>query len=134
MKAIRLRTEYLKEPMGIDIVEPRFYWNCEGGVRQTAYQVVAEADGEKVWDSGKVKSSAMTHIPYKGRQLKSRERVIWSVRLWNEADECGGWTSSSFEMGLLVPADWKAKWITGNYPVNKKKRYPVDCFRKRIFI
>ncbi len=133
MKAIRLRTEYLKEPVGIDIVEPRFYWNCEGGVRQTAYQVVAEADGEKVWDSGKVKSSAMTHIPYKGRQLKSRERVAWSVRLWDEADECGEWTSSSFEMGLLVPTDWKAKWITGNYPVNKKKRYPVDCFRKRIF-
>ena len=25
---------------------------------------------------------------------------------------------------------WKAKWITSNYWVNKKERYPVDCFRK----
>lgn len=26
--------------------------------------------------------------------------------------------------------DWKALWITGYYKADKKKRYPVDCFRK----
>ena len=33
-------------------------------------------------------------------------------------------------MGLLSAEDFTAKWITGNYKVNKKKRYPVDCFKK----
>ena len=33
MKAVRLRTEYLTEPMGLGIRSPRFFWNCEGGIR-----------------------------------------------------------------------------------------------------
>ena len=40
MRAVRLRTEYLKDPIGIDIPRPRLFWNCEGGLRQTAYQIV----------------------------------------------------------------------------------------------
>lgn len=35
MKAIRLRTEYLNNPIGIDIQTPRLFWNCEGGTKQT---------------------------------------------------------------------------------------------------
>lgn len=33
MKAIRLKTEYLKNPCGIDFTAPRLLWNCEGGVQ-----------------------------------------------------------------------------------------------------
>lgn len=33
MKAIRLRTEYLVNPLGIDVQHPRLIWNCEGGVK-----------------------------------------------------------------------------------------------------
>ena len=51
MKAIRLQTEYLTEPLGLGNPRPRFYWNCEGGVKQTAYQIVCTRDGETVWDS-----------------------------------------------------------------------------------
>ena len=40
MNAIRLRTEYLTNPLGIDIQHPRLMWNCEGGVKQTAYQII----------------------------------------------------------------------------------------------
>ena len=36
MNAIRLRTEYLENPLGIDIPHPRLMWNCFGGKRQTA--------------------------------------------------------------------------------------------------
>lgn len=31
MKAINLKTEYLVNPIGIDIKNPRLMWNCEGG-------------------------------------------------------------------------------------------------------
>lgn len=130
MKAIHLRTEYLKNPMGIDIERPRLFWNCEGGRKQTAYQIIAKCGSKIVWDSGKVASSRMTHIRYGGEPLRSRQRIWWSVNLWDENDVGGEVSSAWFEMGLLEAADWKAAWITGNYKVHKRERYPVDCFRK----
>ena len=123
MKAIRLKTEYLTDPLGIDVRQPRLQWHCDGGVQQTAYQIVTEN-----WDSGKVESASM-HAAYP-LPLRSRERVHWRIRLWDENDQHGEWSEAFFEMGLLEKTDWTAKWITGNYTVNKKERYPVDCFRK----
>lgn len=131
MKAIRLRTEYLENPIGIDIPRPRLFWNCEGGTAQTAYQITAVSAGETVWDSGKVTSSRMTAIPF-GGALRSRMRVEWTVTLWDENDVPGPASAAFFEMGLLRPSDWRAKWIAGSYKVNPKTRYPVDCFR-RVF-
>ncbi|MDR1692995.1 MAG: glycoside hydrolase family 78 protein [Oscillospiraceae bacterium] len=127
MKATRLRTEYLTDPIGIDIQNPRLMWNVEGGVKQTAYQIVA---GQ--WDSGKVASSSMQAVC--PTLLSSRERVSWKLRVWDEKDEPGEWAVAFFETGLLHKIDWQAKWITGNYTVNKKQRYPVDCFRKEFHI
>ena len=44
MKAVRLKTEYLTNPIGIDSKSPRLYWNCEGGIKQTAYQIIAKVN------------------------------------------------------------------------------------------
>lgn len=131
MNAVNLKTEYLKNPLGIDITAPRLFWNCDGGVAQTAYQVVCrDENGKILWDSGKISGSAM-RVQYAGDKLKSRSRVLWQVRLWDENGQPGEWSeNASFELGLLDPSDWQAVWITGNYRVNKKRRYPVDCFRK----
>ena len=130
MRAIRLQTEYLTRPLGLGITKPRFYWNCEGGAVQTAYQIIARRNGEKVWDSGKVASASMTHICYGGKPLQSRDRIDWQVRLWDENDHPGEWSGSWFEIGLLKKADWSAKWMTGDYRPGKNVRYPVDCFQK----
>ena len=134
IKAINLKTEYLQNPLGIDIVRPRFMWNVDGAVKQTAYQIIAKVNGKTVWNSGKVESSAMTHIPYGGSELHSREQVNWSVKLWDENGNGGEISHSFFEMGLLDAHNWKAKWITGNYKVKKNERYPVDNFRKQISV
>ena len=74
----------------------------------------------------------MTHIRYGGRALESRERICWSVRLWDENDKKGEWSSSWFEMGLLNKKDWIAKWISGDYIPKKNQRYPVDHFKKEF--
>ncbi len=132
MKAICLQTEYLNEPLGLGITEPRFSWNCESGIKQTAYQIICKRKNEVAWDSGKVTSSAMTHIPYAGSSLHSRERITWTVTLWDENRQPGEPASSWFELGLLQPSEWTAKWISGNYKPNKKQRYPVDCFRRQF--
>ena len=148
MNAIRLRTEYLKNPLGIDVKHPRLMWNgsapgsgaqcaprantpgsgaqCapQANARQTAYQIVTEN-----WDSGKVASSSMWAEYPKG--LHDRERVTWKVRLWDENDEPGDWAESFFERGI---SSWEAKWITGNYTPSKRERYPADCFRKLLSV
>lgn len=134
MKAVRLRTEYLVNPIGIDIVAPRLYWNAEGGTKQTAYQIIAKSGGKIIWNTGKVASSRMTHILYEGQPMHSWEKVYWSVKLWDENGDGGEISTGSFEMGLLENTDWEAKWITGNYKVKKSERYPVDCFRKYISV
>ena len=130
MKAIRLQTEYLFEPLGLGNPTPRFYWNCEGGKTQTAYRIECMRDGETVWDSGKVQSASMTHIPYAGKPLKSRDSVTWRVTLWDENGQEGEVSESRFELGLLNASDLTAKWIAGDYKPQKNRRYPVDCFRK----
>lgn len=131
MKAISLRTEYLINPIGIDIRHPRLMWNCEGGTKQTAYRIVAKTDEQIVWDSGKIISESM-HADYPN-DLASRQRVEWNVTLWDETDREGESSETAFfETGLLSASDFAAKWISGNYRVNKKKRYPVDCFKKEF--
>lgn len=134
MKAVRLRCEYLTNPIGIDIRKPRLSWNCVGGVRQSAYRIVAKKDEETVWDSGKVNSEQMHLLPWGGSPLESRDSISWTVQLWDENNAAGEVSEpATFELGLLKSIDWKAKWIAGNYKVNKKNRYPVDCFRKRFW-
>ena len=127
MKAIRLKTEHLFDPLGIDVQHPRLSWNCEGGTKQTAYEIVCDQ-----WSSGRVESDAM-HAEYP-LVLASRERVNWKIRLYDETGAPGEWSEAFFETGLLKPSDWQAKWITGDYVPNKKERYPVDCFRKLVKI
>ena len=123
MNAIRLKTEHLFDPLGMDVQRPRLMWNAEGGVKQRAYEIVTEK-----WQSGKVESDEM-HAQYP-LPLTSRERVNWKVRLWDENDRPGDWAEATFEMGLLEKSDWTAQWITGDYTPSKKERYPVDCFSK----
>lgn len=134
MQAVRLRTEYLVDPLGIDIGKPELFWNCEGGVKQTAYRILANDDsGRTVWDSDRVESDSM-RAAWAGEGLRSRERVVWRVRLWDETGAAGEWSEpASFEMGLLHSSDWTAKWISGDYRPRQKHRYPADCFQT-VFI
>ena len=131
MKAIRLKTEHLYNPIGVDFTAPRLFWNCEGGKNQTAYQIIAVNDaGMTLWDSGKRESTSM-RTQWSGKPVPPKTKVLWKVRLWDENDTVGDWAEAAFETGMDA---WKAKWITGNYRVNKKERYPVDCFRKTFHV
>ncbi len=132
MRAAHLQVEYLTEPLGLGNPKPRFYWHAEGGITQTAYQIICSRAGKTVWDSGRVESASMTHIPYGGEPLHSRDLVNWNVQLWDENGEPGEIAESRFELGLLNESDWTAKWISGDYKIEKNRRYPADCFKKEF--
>lgn len=130
MRAVRLRTEFLENPIGLGAKMPLLSWNCEGGVRQTAYEIVVRSSGRVLWESGKVESSSMYAL-YAGKPLSSRVRAEWTVRLYDEKDAAGELSSATFEMGIFAQ-DWTAKWIAGDYRAKKGERYPVDCFCKQF--
>ena len=124
MKAINLKTNYRRDPVGISDTAPFLSWQCEGGAKQTAYQIVALSGDETVWDSGRVDTGKM-HAVY-GGAAHSRERIFWKVRLWDEHGEAGDYSAAAFfEMGLLAGADWQAKWITPELEKLTAENY--DC-------
>lgn len=130
MKATHLRCEYMKNPKGLDILQPHLFWNCSGGIKQTAYQIIAKIEDEIIWDTKKVSSNQMTHIAYAGKPLKSRDFVEWSVYLWDEHDKKGKCSTATFEMGLLEETDWQGNWITAPISTEEYQRYPADYFKK----
>jgi alpha-L-rhamnosidase len=123
LKITHLRCEYLKNPLGIDVVLPRLSWileSSERGQKQTAYRIIVASSEENLhkdigdlWDSGKVESDRTNQIVYEGKELLSRMKCYWKVFVWDnnrimrESQEESFWT-----MGLLDKADWKGSWIS----------------------
>ena len=117
-----LRVEYLTNPIGIDVPQPRLSWwitSPRRGTMQAAYQVqVATSEASLtgganlLWDSGKVTSDESVFLEYAGPPLASRTRYYWRVRVWDTSGRASAWSPPAFwETGLLEPADWTAQWI-----------------------
>ncbi|PYO87218.1 MAG: alpha-L-rhamnosidase, partial [Gemmatimonadetes bacterium] len=117
-----LRVEYLSNPIGIDVVQPRLNWRIASPGRNTmqaAYQVqVATSEAsltrgaDLLWDSGKVASDASVFVDYAGPPAVSRTRYHWRVRVWDASGHASSWSPAAFwETGLLQAGDWTAQWI-----------------------
>jgi len=120
----------MQEPLGIDATEPRLSWHLQDGRRgakQTAYEVRVASSAESlaqdradVWDSGQVASDQSVNVTYAGPRLESRRRYYWEVRVWDQDGQPSPYSQATWwEMGLLSPQDWKAKWITRDLPVER---------------
>ncbi|MBI4908823.1 MAG: family 78 glycoside hydrolase catalytic domain, partial [Acidobacteria bacterium] len=129
---VHLRTEYRVNPIGMDEPRPRLTWMLQGSMMQSAYQVrVASEARPGLFDSGKIVSSANSTV-YDGPALRSRDRVSWQVRVWDERDVPTEWSEpASFEMGLLAREDWTARWIA--HPVWQHGD-PMPVFRRRFAV
>ncbi|HTL30027.1 MAG TPA: family 78 glycoside hydrolase catalytic domain [Tepidisphaeraceae bacterium] len=130
LKATNLRTEYHTNPLGLDVVQPRFSWVLESSdslardQKQSAYQILVASSREKLkegsadlWDSKKIDSNKTSQIVYAGQPLKSEMQCVWAVRVWNGNGEAFGWSEpAAWTMGLLDKGDFKAKWIGYDEP------------------
>jgi len=114
--------EYLKNPLGIDIQQPRFSWeltSSELNKKQKAYRILVASDKSALennkadmWDSKKTAGDASNQICYKGKQLKSNTLYYWKVQVWDEQNISSEWSSvAHFLVGPLTPCDWRAQWI-----------------------
>ena len=146
MKVHHLTCNYLENPLGVETPNPSLHWMLESSgepVAQSAYQILVatsiarldEGIGD-LWDSGKVQSDESIFITYSGKPLLSRQRVYWKVRVWDQNGNGFDWSDISFfEMGLLHPTDWKAKWVASSSPgADVHRNVPAPMFRRRVDI
>ena len=112
-----LRCENRINPLGIDILNPRFSWQLVSdhrNIQQTAYEIrVSDQSGNfYFWNSGRLTGSQSLFVPYEGSALKSATTYFWQVRVWDNQGKVSDWSAKAFwQMGLLQAGDWKAKWI-----------------------
>lgn len=132
MYPIKLRTEHMKNPVGIDIKKPFLSWIAKDGIRQTAYEISASSEGKEIYNSGVVYTNRMDAV-FEG-DLKSRQAVTWKVRLWDESNAPGEWSKEAqFEMGLLDQKDFVAKWINPEItPIEGPQ--PASYLRKKFMV
>lgn len=122
---IELTTEYLTNPTGLDIKQPRFSWKLATnndtayGQKQTAYRILVSSSKKNidknngdVWDTGWISSNDMQLIEYKGKELESDKGYFWKVAVKNEKGNQSKFSEvAAFTTGLFNETEWTAKWI-----------------------
>ncbi|GII56018.1 hypothetical protein Pth03_44070 [Planotetraspora thailandica] len=123
-------------PLGLDDVQPVLSWQAAetsqarshpcykpGAViacpadKQTAYEVQAAesekklAAGDLIWTTDRV-ASADQQVIF-GGALRSRQTVVWRVRVWDADEQESKWSApAKWTVGLLQQSDWgDARWI-----------------------
>ena len=140
-----LGCEYLKNPLGIDVRQPRFAWvlaHTGRGQKQSAYQVLVASSPELLnqdrgdqWDSGKTASDDSTQVVYSGKPLASGKTYYWKVRYWDSAGNASPYSAvAQFEMGLLTREEWKGHWIGGDNLLRKEFALEGKVVRARAYV
>ena len=89
-----LPTDYRENPIGIDTRIPRLSWEMvsnERGEIQTAYQIKAayteaalKSEKNLLWNTGKVFSDQSNQIDFFEKNLQSKQRIYWQVKVWDQ--------------------------------------------------
>jgi len=136
IELVELKSEYLENPMGLDVLSPRLSWKIKTtsdhiiNQEQVAYQILVASSPEKLsedeadlWNSGKIISDSNKQIAYQGAKLNSKQKCYWKVKIWNSESNYTAWSESAkWSMGLLDDSDWSAEWI-GDKPDLDQKEY-----------
>ena len=123
VRVVRLRCEYLADPMGIETASPRLSWvleSSERAQRQSGYQIIVASEPGKLsakradlWNTGKVDLAESVHVAYAGKRIVSGRQCFWKVRVWDKNDQPSAWSDTgTWSTGLLEASDWKAQWIS----------------------
>ena len=143
-----LTVEGLKDPLGIDVKEPRLSWvikSEEKNTMQQAYRILVASSPQKLkdgdgdlWDSGKIESDSAHNIQYKGQALNNKDEVYWKVKVWTNHGEPIWSEPAYWSMGIMDYADWKStRWVGFDHAfpwdsVSKFSRLSARYLRKEI--
>lgn len=110
MQLVDLRTENLREPIGVWTSEPRFSWTVAESGQFPAVCEVEMTGGDATWRSGPVDLHGTSQVAYAGPSLQSSHRYEWRVRC-EVAGRWSDWFTSTFETSLLDRSDWVAPFV-----------------------
>ncbi|WP_208585519.1 alpha-L-rhamnosidase [Gracilibacillus suaedae] len=120
-----VRCEYRRNPIGIDVKEPRISWKIRSdkrNVRQEKFQIQLSYENKFlniIWDSQEVVSEQNLHVVLTGINLVSQQRYFVRVKVIDSDGNESNWSDVTFfEMGLLNSSDWKANWISPPDEIN----------------
>lgn len=122
---IDLKCEYLENPLGLDVPNPRLSWKIKAfniadrGQKQSSFQILVASSEDllksgkpDLWDSGIINSNESVNITYNGEKLTEGQECFWTVRVTDQNDNWSAWSEPSFwTMGLISQESWKGKWI-----------------------
>ncbi|WP_163397411.1 alpha-L-rhamnosidase [Flavobacterium fluviatile] len=139
----KLVCEYHVNPIGIDVLKPRFSWQMIAdtqNAKQVAYEIRVASSAENLskkknlfWTSGKVESDQSVNVEYQGTPLKSMQRAYWQVRIWDNKNKVSEWSAPAYwEMGILEKDNWKASWITMKDEAKSTTSLPAQYYRKEF--
>lgn len=120
-----LTCEYLRNPAGIDVSQPRLGWKLRAlsedlyGQKQQAYRVIVASSNEllaknrgDIWDSKWVYSSQTQQVVYQGQRLLSDRTYYWKVCVKDEVSQVSAWSmANNFTTGFFDQREWVAQWI-----------------------
>lgn len=108
IQGTNLKTNALIQPDSLTPGRIRFSWIPIGAREQTAFRVMIKEEETIVYDSGKIVSTAFSHVPE--YRAKGASWMEWHLTLWDEKGFAGTESISCFQ---TVPgqSDWQAKWI-----------------------
>lgn len=116
MRIVKLRCDYMENPVGFDFVRPILSWAVEAtGTNkiQSAFriQLSKNKDFREVdFDTKKVVSDQS--VGYRLEMpLQSCTRYYWRVNVWDEADDESGFSQSSYFETARGGIPWRADWI-----------------------
>lgn len=133
-----LYCEMRQEPLNVDNLNPRFGWKLTSeynGDMQAYYQIEITQDGQKIWNSGKIKSDQSQFILYKGKPLERGKRYTYHVKVWDMKGKLSDEASSFFETAPDLSQS-KAKWIgaitreDSNLPIGRRD-FHGPSFKKK---
>ncbi len=101
-----LTTNGRVDPIGVDD-QPLLAWDADVDAESFRLEV-QDATGSALWTAA-IEGARV--LRYAGPALASRTRYRWRVRSVDGTGPTSGWSVGVFETGLLVAADWQARWI-----------------------
>jgi alpha-L-rhamnosidase len=138
-----LRVEYMTDPVGIDLLEPRLSWivrserrdtrQIASHIQVTRAEPAFDSPGRIVWDTGMCESDRSIQIVYQGQALASGERYYWRVRIRDNHERESDWSEAAFwEMGLLQAGDWLVEWIEPDLEEDVSTSPPAPMLRREF--
>lgn len=116
VRITHMRVNGLEEPRGTDPDgKTVFSWilaSDKAATMQTAYRITVSSRGEKLWDTGKVKSDNSIAVPY-GGTLSPDTEYSWTLQVWDNHGNASRKLTSAWQTGIRTDG-WKAQWITAS--------------------